>query len=326
MKTRRIIYQVVLIVSLALALLAPRPPVTHAATITVNDAGDGTQPRELPCAGCRLRDAIAAAASGDTIDFGGDFTINLVGSALSIGKNLTIDGAGHTVTISGPGASCTTCFRVFQMTTSNTLTLNNLTVTNGYSKSTGDGGAILIAGRQPHHHQLYLLQQPRDQPRHIPVWRRHLSKLATSPSPTALSRTTARTIRGGAIYFNGTNLTVTRSAFSNNRAEEGTNFAVAALSTSTAALPLPSPTAPSRATVRLETAARFTTGVAPSTSPTAPSRVTARTGPARRRHLQRGYAQRDLQHLFQQQRRQVRHSAHRPSRATVRQTGRGYLQ
>lgn len=99
--------------------------------------------RELPWRGLPAARCDCSQTSGDTIDFGGDFTINLVGSALLIGKNLTIDGAGHTVTISGPGASCTTCFRMFEKTSLNTLTLNNLTVTNGYSKSTGHGGAIV---------------------------------------------------------------------------------------------------------------------------------------------------------------------------------------
>ena len=226
MKTRRIIYQIVLIVSLALALLAPRPPVAHAATITVNDAGDGTAtPGNCPGAGCRLRDAIAAAASGDTIDFGGDFTINLMGGALPIGKNLTIDGAGHTVTISGPGASCTTCFRVFQKTSLNTLTLNNLTVTNGYSKSTGHGGAIV----DNWYGNLNITNctfsnnsatTPTTYQSGGAIYQNYGNLTITNS--TFLNNSTND--RGGAIYFKGTNLTVTGSTFSNNSAGGGTNY------------------------------------------------------------------------------------------------------
>jgi hypothetical protein len=117
------------------------------ATITVQSAADTgvANAGNCPGTGCRLRDAIAAAASGDTLTFAGDYTINLAGSQLSISKNLTIDGAGHTITINGPGASCTTCFRVLNIAGGYAVTLNALTMSNG-KPSDRFGGGIFNAG------------------------------------------------------------------------------------------------------------------------------------------------------------------------------------
>lgn len=68
-------------------------------TLTVNtdvDENDGS----CSDGDCSLRDAIAVASPGDTIVFAGDYAIYL-NSTLSINKALTIDGSGHTITISG---------------------------------------------------------------------------------------------------------------------------------------------------------------------------------------------------------------------------------
>jgi hypothetical protein len=75
--------------------------------LTVTDTGDGGGSR--PSANCTLRDAIAAAASGDTITF--DATVFatpqtiLLASELAIDKNLTIQGPGaNLLTINGNNA------------------------------------------------------------------------------------------------------------------------------------------------------------------------------------------------------------------------------
>ena len=49
---------------------------------------------------CTLRDAIAAAASGDTVVFGRDTTITLAG-ALALADDVTIDAGGLTGTVDG---------------------------------------------------------------------------------------------------------------------------------------------------------------------------------------------------------------------------------
>lgn len=92
-----------------------------------------------------LRDAIAEANSGDTIQFGSNLsnqTIALTSGELTIDKNLTVDGADASgLTISGNNAS-----RIFDVVTpGSSFTLRNLTLADG--KASGDwengaGGAI----------------------------------------------------------------------------------------------------------------------------------------------------------------------------------------
>jgi hypothetical protein len=75
-----------------------------------------------------LRDTIASAASGATINFAKNVhAITLGGTALEISKSLDIEGPGaNKLTISGNNAS-----RVFYVDSGNTLTLANLTIANG---------------------------------------------------------------------------------------------------------------------------------------------------------------------------------------------------
>lgn len=92
-----------------------------------------------------LREAIAAARSGDKIQFSASLanqTLTLTSGQIevSIGKNLIIDGAGAAnLTISGNNAS-----RIFQLNstsvTPTSLTVKNLTLANGYTSD--QGGAI----------------------------------------------------------------------------------------------------------------------------------------------------------------------------------------
>src|SRR4051794_38829729 len=87
-------------------------------TVTTNaDGGPGS-----------LRDAIASAVSGDTINFTKEVrVITLTGTALEISKNLDIEGTGaNRLSISANDAS-----RVFYVKSGNTLTLANLTIANG---------------------------------------------------------------------------------------------------------------------------------------------------------------------------------------------------
>jgi len=92
-----------------------------------------------------LREAIAAARSGDTIQFSASLankTLMLSSGQIeiSVGKNLSIDGASAAnLTISGNNAS-----RIFQLNSTSvnptSLTVKNLTLANGYTAE--QGGAI----------------------------------------------------------------------------------------------------------------------------------------------------------------------------------------
>jgi hypothetical protein len=117
----------------------PRLPDRATATITVQSAADdGTaNPANCPGASCRLRDALAAASSGDTINFSGSYTITLA-STLIISKNVTLDGAGYAVTVSGNNA-----VRVFTVNTGVNATFQNLTIR--YGRTTDSGGGVYVS-------------------------------------------------------------------------------------------------------------------------------------------------------------------------------------
>ncbi|MEG4144290.1 DUF4347 domain-containing protein, partial [Microcoleus sp. Pol7_B1] len=113
-------------------------------TITVtnnNDSGPGS-----------LRDAIASAAAGDTIEFASTLasqTITLTNGQLVINKNLTIDAVGAAnLTISGNNTS-----RVILTEGATNVTLKNLIVANGKvsgtdpnNQTTSAGGGIQTGG------------------------------------------------------------------------------------------------------------------------------------------------------------------------------------
>jgi hypothetical protein len=113
-----------------------RPPVVKAAaplTVTSDADGGGT----CPGADCTLRQAIATAQAGETINFAvGVTTINLTTDKLLINRNLTIN---------GPGANLLTVrrstgnFRIFQFASGGVNTISGLTIANG---SGNFGGGI----------------------------------------------------------------------------------------------------------------------------------------------------------------------------------------
>ena len=99
-----------------------------AATITVtnlNDSGPGS-----------LRQALADANDGDTIDFAVTGTITLITGELVVNADLMIDGPGaDQLALNGNAAS-----RIFHISPGRTVTISGLTVMNGFTP--GDGGAI----------------------------------------------------------------------------------------------------------------------------------------------------------------------------------------
>lgn len=130
-----------------------------------------------------LRQAITDVCAGGTITFDGNYTIPL-SSELATNKNLTIDGAGHTVTISGNNAS-----RIFHIS-SGTLILNNLTLANGYA---GNGAAIYMEMHTG-----------------LSITNAVIHDNKTPPFPAYYT--------GGAIYGNYATVNVNNSSFYNNYA------------------------------------------------------------------------------------------------------------
>ncbi|MCA9945522.1 MAG: CSLREA domain-containing protein, partial [Anaerolineales bacterium] len=135
LKTSRL-YVGLLLFLCGFVLLAALAPSLQAAGVTVTstiDESDGS----CTDGDCSLRDAIATAVSGDTINIpSGNYVLTL--GELLITKNLTLVGSASIPRLDGNGSS-----RVFQISGNVTLTLNNLTVTNGTAV---DGGGIAIFG------------------------------------------------------------------------------------------------------------------------------------------------------------------------------------
>jgi hypothetical protein len=122
---------VLLATALLLALIVAagllHPASVAAATITVQSGADagGT----CPGATCTLRQAIATAAAGDTINFSGVTTVTLTTAELLISKNLIIDGGAGGVTVRRAAGSPD--FRIFHISGGVTVTLQRLEIVNG---------------------------------------------------------------------------------------------------------------------------------------------------------------------------------------------------
>src|SRR2546427_514412 len=106
-----------------------------AATLTVTNASDGGPGS--------LRQAIADAALGDTINFAVTGTIALTTGELLITNDLSIAGPGATnLALSGQGAT-----RVFEIGSNATVSISGLTIRNGRAPTPGgSGGGFYNAG------------------------------------------------------------------------------------------------------------------------------------------------------------------------------------
>jgi CSLREA domain-containing protein len=137
MQNRISILGLTAILLLTLAAAAP------ANTITVNSSADsgGT----CPGTDCTLRQAIAAAFSGDTITFSlpSKSAVSLTSGELLVNKNLTIIGPGADLLSVQRDASASTNFLIFEVAASSNVTISGLTITNGNG---GFAGGIYNAG------------------------------------------------------------------------------------------------------------------------------------------------------------------------------------
>jgi uncharacterized delta-60 repeat protein len=108
-------------------VLEPRILLSTDIVTNLNDSGSGS-----------LRQTIASAASGDTIDFASTLSghaITLTSGALSISQNLTIDGLGaSSLAVSGDNTST-----VFAITSNATVTISSLKIANGETAHNGAG-------------------------------------------------------------------------------------------------------------------------------------------------------------------------------------------
>ncbi len=112
-------------------------------TFTVNTLDDHDDTFCTPD-DCTLREAVNAAnalSGADTITFSVNGTVTLGSTLPEITSEMTIDGAGQSVTVSGDNA-----YRVLLVNASGTLNLNALTIVDGLSGAFEDGGGILNHG------------------------------------------------------------------------------------------------------------------------------------------------------------------------------------
>jgi hypothetical protein len=175
-------FRLVWLILITCALLSlGRWPSVSAANIAVTSLADGAaNAANCPATAnttCRLRDAIAKAAAGDSINFTVNGTIILNSGELVISKNLTINGPGaNLLTVSGNGVS-----RVFRIASGFTVAISGLTIANG---NTTLGGGIHNSG-------------------------------SLTLTNTALSGNVA-TLNGGGVYNLGPALNITSSTLSGN--------------------------------------------------------------------------------------------------------------
>ena len=174
---------------------------SSAITVTTNaDDGAGS-----------LRQAINDLCPGGTITFNGDYTIPLA-STLSIDRNMTVDGAGHTVIVSGDTTGDNTGdVRVFVVDSGVTAALQNLTVTKGYCSGC-DGAGIYNYGTLTLNN--FSLSDTSGGYR---------GSILSQGSLTVTNSTFAHNTAtyGGAIWVNSGTVTITNSTFSGNSASQG---------------------------------------------------------------------------------------------------------
>jgi len=117
-----------------------------AATLTVNTTADSSDAAGSCGTGtCSLRDAITQAAAGDVIQFASTVTptITLLSPLPAIAANMTIAGPGaNMLTVSGNNSA--TVGTIFTINTGVTASISGLTIANGNSNSSDQGGGGIL--------------------------------------------------------------------------------------------------------------------------------------------------------------------------------------
>ena len=184
-----------------------------AATFTVTKTTD-THDGSCDAADCSLREAVAAAAAGDAINFAS----SLNGQTIILSSFITLD---KSLTLQGPGASqlaisgnnLTQIFRT-DWNASAVILLDGLTLRNG--ATAGEGGAIFHGGSHLLIRNCVLSDNQAAGTGGGAIW--NYGNLALTD--TTLSRNKALSGIGGAIA-NYSTLAVTSSRFTDNQANDG---------------------------------------------------------------------------------------------------------
>ncbi len=204
-----------ILLTLLLGFGAAGIPVAQAkphATIVVNTASDFS-PGNCNTT-CTLRDAVGVASNGDTINFAGDYTINLSGQ-LSFSKNLTIDGAGHNIIINSQITGS-----LFYVNSAITLNLNALTVANG-NAGFSYGGAIYNNGGTVNITNSFFSGNHADNSLGGAIYNNGTSNITNSTFSGNHADSSMFGGAGGAIYNAVGTVNVTNSTFSGNYAKTG---------------------------------------------------------------------------------------------------------
>jgi CSLREA domain-containing protein len=176
----------------------------YAASLVVNTAAD-TNDGACNATNCTLREAIITAnsqAGADSITFAGDYIITLASALPQLIDDLTIDGSGHSVTVSGNHA-----VGVFDIQSGVVVTMSRLSIIDG---ATATGGGIFNRGRLTVSHSTFSGNSTSGVGGGIS----NVGTLMVSYSTFSGNSAQA----GGGLYNSAGTLTVSNSTFSGNSA------------------------------------------------------------------------------------------------------------
>lgn len=223
-------YQIATIIALILVIATA----TNASTLTVTKTADTLD--RFCDSDCSLRDAIAAAADGDTIEFASPLfdypqVITLSDDPdlreLFIGRNLTINGRGAELLTIRRSPDASAKFRIFNIestTTFPTVTLTGMTITGGdvlgLAGDAGIGGGIRCYQVSLNLHEVVITGNSASRAGGVHV-RNNNTLLMTSSAVTNNIAGGSTIGGGGGVEFSGAGMTMTNTTVSGNSMTTG---------------------------------------------------------------------------------------------------------